>query len=81
MALVRITHTDTVTINLRVPVPVKQEMLALRKLADKYAVDFTATLADRVADALKEIRSEIEGLDKKPSQHVNGAATSHKVEA
>lgn len=43
MALVKLTHTDTVTINLRVPLPVKQEMLALRKLSDKYDVDFTAT--------------------------------------
>ena len=81
MALVRFTHKETVTINVRVPVPVKQDMLALRKLADKYAVDFTATLAERVADALKEIRSEIEALDRKPAVHVNGAASNHKADA
>jgi hypothetical protein len=81
MALVRLTHKDTVTINVRVPVPVKQEMLTLRRLADKHDVDFTATLADHVADALKEIRSEIEALDRKPAAHVNGAAANHKAEA
>jgi hypothetical protein len=81
MALVKLTHNETVTINLRVPLPVKQEMLALRKLADKYDVDFTATLAGHVANALRAIRTEIEALDKKSSQHVNGAVVNQKDDA
>jgi hypothetical protein len=81
MALVKLTHNETVTINLRVPLPVKQEMVALRKLADKYEVDFTVTLAGHVSNALKAIRSEIEALDKKSSQHVNVAVVNQKDDA
>jgi hypothetical protein len=81
MPLVKLIHNETVTINLRVPLPVKQEMLALRKLSDKYDVDFTATLAGHVANALRAIRTEIEALDKKSSQHVNGAVVNQKDDA
>ena len=36
----------------------------------------------RIEDALKDIRSEIEALDRKPAAaHANGAATNHKAEA
>jgi hypothetical protein len=74
MALVKINHTPATTISLRVPIDLKNEMTALRKLADKHDVDLTATLVERVASALKDIRDEIESLDKRP--HTNGSTVN-----
>jgi hypothetical protein len=74
VALVRITHSPTSTINLRVPLHVKHEVAALRKLAEKHEVDFTATFTKQIEEVLKIIRGEIEGLDKKPNAHNGGNA-------
>jgi hypothetical protein len=80
MKLVKVTKVVTDTITIRVPLRVKTEFEALRKLAKKHEVDFTATLGESIEHAFKEIRSEIEALDKKPAAHVNGTA-NHKAEA
>jgi hypothetical protein len=72
MKLVKVTKVVTDTITLRVPLNVKAEFEALRKLARKHEVDFTTTLAESIAQIFKEIRAEIEALDKKAVMHVNG---------
>jgi hypothetical protein len=80
MALIKRTQIVTERIPIRLPIQAKGEIAALHKLADKQEVDFAASLANTVMDGLKTLRAELEGLDKKPSQHVNGVAT-HKVDA
>jgi hypothetical protein len=74
MSLIRKTHVPTTTIIIRVPIPVKADLVNLRKLAIKADIDFTATLAEAITTALKGIRSELEAMDRKPAAHANGAA-------
>jgi hypothetical protein len=76
MKLVKITKVVTDTIAIRVPLQVKAEFESLRKLAKKHEVDLTASLAESLEHIFKEFRAELEGLDKKPAQHVNGALHS-----
>jgi hypothetical protein len=80
MKLVKVSKVATDTITIRIPLPLKTEFESLRKLARKHDVDFTATLAESIERAFKEFRAELEGLERKPPAHVNGAAT-HKADA
>jgi hypothetical protein len=65
----------TTTISIRIPMSLKGELESLRKLADKHGFDLGSTLSERIQHILKEFRSELEGFDKKPASHANGAAT------
>jgi hypothetical protein len=72
MALVKINNVPSASIYLRVPLSIKTEILALRKLADKHDVDLGATLNEALEQTLREIRREIEALEKRPLAHLNG---------
>ena len=74
----------TTTISIRIPVTLKGELDALRKLADKHHLDLGSTLTERIQHIFKEFRAELEGLDRldrKPAAHANGSATNHKADA
>jgi len=71
----------TTTISIRIPISLKGELESLRKLADKHGLDFGSTLSERIQHILKEFRSELEGFDKKPAAHMNGAAAPQKADA
>jgi hypothetical protein len=66
--------TDTVTI--RVPLAVKAELTALKKLAEKNDIDFGASIADTFADGLAALRAEIEGLDRKAGSNGHHASSA-----
>lgn len=76
MALIKRTQIVTERIPIRLPIQAKGEIAALHKLADKHQVDFAASLAGTVMDGLKTLRAELEGLDRKPANDVNGAVHS-----
>ena len=71
----------TTTISIRIPVTLKGELDALRKLADKHHLDLGSTLTERIQHIFKEFRAELEGLDRKPAAHMNGSTTNHKADA
>lgn len=79
MKLVKVAKVVTDTVTIRVPVQIKAEFESLRKLAKKHDVDFTATLAQGIEQTLKEIRGEIEALDRKVP-HPMTATVNHKAE-
>ena len=74
MPLVKKTKVVTDMISLRVPLALKTEFIALRKLAEKHDIDFSATIADTFAASLAVVRSEMEGLDRKGSAHTSNGA-------
>jgi hypothetical protein len=77
MPLVKRKHQPTTTITLRVPLALKGELEALRKLALKADVDFTASIGEMVTGMFKSMRGELEALTGK-GVHANGTASSGK---
>jgi hypothetical protein len=77
MPLVKRKHQPTTTITLRVPLPLKGELEALRKLALKADVDFTASIGEMITAMFKSMRGELEALTGKGG-HINGTASSTK---
>jgi hypothetical protein len=59
MALLKRKQEKTTTLSVRVPVSVKQEMDALRQLADDSGFDLTASLTDAVVKWTKQVREEL----------------------
>ena len=75
MTLVKRKHQPTTTITLRVPLELKGELEALRKLAIKADVDFIASIGELIMMAFKEMRGELEAMTGK-GVHANGHAGS-----
>lgn len=74
MALIKLTKTATDTVTIRVPLPVKAELNALKKLAEKNDMDFGASIADTFAHGLAALRAEIESLDRKAGSNGHHAS-------
>ena len=59
MALLKRKQEKTTTLSVRVPLSIKQEMDALRQLADDSGFDLTASLTDAVVKWTKQVREEL----------------------
>ena len=79
MAILKRKQEKTTTLSLRVPVSVKQDIDALRSIADEAGFDLVGSLADAVIKWVKQVREELgtatrtAPLPVDKSAHSNGA--------
>jgi hypothetical protein len=83
MGLLRRKEEKTETISVRVPASVKAELDDLRKQAEAAGFDLTATLAEVLVRMAKQVRAELQGVEREANgvnrgTKVNGLASQRE---